>query len=643
MGVPAPRMNPMVEQSWRSLRAATVLAAAVISGVGLLAGDQQQPPPGQPPATPPPTTQTQPPADQRPPTFRTGADVVRVDVTVIDRKGVPLSTLTAEDFEVTEDDVPQTIQSFKFVAVTGHPDDSDETSLPIRSQSHAAAEAARDDVRVFLIFWDEYHIGRFQPALQAREYLTKFVHEAFAPKDIVAFMDPLTPTDALKFTRDRLELVETVRKLRGRLGEYMPARSVIEESHLYHPGDIERLRSEVSISALKAAAVYLGSIRQGRKAVVLISQGMRGLRRDDERNLFQDLFRAANDSNTAFYSINPLGMSVNRMRFSPFDMLESLSIETGGEFFNTNDYRRALDRVVTQSSAFYLIGYAPQQRFDGKFHKIKVKVKKPGLEVRARSGYWAPTVADMTRAEKVAAEAVLPPAVESALSELPPPVSRRTIDLWVGTGVSESGRAEVSMAWEPREATPDQKMTGTAASVSVVATGESGQAFEGEVDADGVSFEAPPGKLELTITARDKGGEIIDRDKRTIIVPDPAAAKLWIGSPVVISTTGPIEWRALKDNPSPVPSATREFTRGERLLIRFEVYGANSKSATVSARLKTSRGAPLTTIRVDSNPAGGYEIDLPLATIARGEFLLSIEANYADERAEALVPLRVLR
>jgi VWFA-related protein len=634
-------------QSRRHLRAAIVLAAALASGAGLLARAGQPPggQPPQPPATPPPTAQppaTQPPGEQQPPTFRTGADVVRVDVSVIDRKGVPHATLTAADFEIFEDDVPQAIQSFKFVTVSGRPLDGDENSLPIRSPSHAASEAARDDVRVFLIFWDEYHIGRIQPAVRAREYLMHFVREAFGPTDLVAFMDPLTPTDAIRFTRDRLELAETVRTLRGRLGEYMPVRSAIEESHLYEMGNVEQIRSEVTISAMKAAAVHLGSLRQGRKAIILVSQGMRGLRRDDERRLFQDLIQAANDSNTAFYSINPLGLSTNRMRWSPFDMLESLSADTGGEFFNTNDYRRALDRVVTQSSAYYLIGYAPEQpRVDGKFHKIKVRVKKPGLDVRARSGYWAPSVADMQRAEKLAAEAVLPPAIESALSELQPTVSRRAIDVWVGMGIGESGRAEVNVAWGPREQTPDQKPA-VAATVSLVATGESGQAFDGAVPADGVSFEAAPGKMDLAITARDTAGEIIDRDKRTITVPDPSATKLWISSPVVVGTTGPLEWRAAKEDPTPAPSAAREFTRGDRLLIRFALHGANSRDAAVSAQLMTRRGGPVTPIPVAATSAG-FEIDLPLRTIARGEFLISIEAVHADERAEAIVPLRILR
>ena len=311
---------------------------------------------------------------------------------------------------------------------------------------------------VFLIFWDEYHIGRLQPTLQAKEYLTKFVREAFGPKDLVAFMDPLTPTEAIRFTRDRLQLTEEIRKFRGRLGEYLPARSVLEESHLYHMGDIEKLRSEVSISALKAAAVWLGSLRQGRKAIVLLSQGMRGLRRDDERSLFQDLIRASNDSNAAFYSINPLGMSVNRMRWSPFDMLESLAIDTGGELLQLERLspraepgRDAIERLLSDrllAAAAAVRREVPQDQSESE----EVGTRSP----RAKRLLGAKRGRHDAR-EKAVAEAKLPPAIESALSQLPPPVSRRSIDFWVGTGVSGNGRAAVNLAWEPREQTPDQK------------------------------------------------------------------------------------------------------------------------------------------------------------------------------------------
>ena len=99
-----------------------------------------------------PAEQAQP---QRPPTIRTGTNLVRVDVTVLDRRGDPVKDLTARDFDIEEDGVAQPVQSFQLVQASGFPDAGDDLSLPIRSPEHARAEAARDGVRVFLIFWDE--------------------------------------------------------------------------------------------------------------------------------------------------------------------------------------------------------------------------------------------------------------------------------------------------------------------------------------------------------------------------------------------------------------------------------------------------------------------------------------------------------
>src|SRR4051812_27793990 len=102
-------------------------------GAALLA---QQPPPADPA-----------PQEQRP-TFRAGANLVRVDVTVIDRRGEPVTDLTQADFEVREDGIPQGIQTFKLIESDGEP--PDDLSLPIRSPEHARAEAARDEIRVFV-------------------------------------------------------------------------------------------------------------------------------------------------------------------------------------------------------------------------------------------------------------------------------------------------------------------------------------------------------------------------------------------------------------------------------------------------------------------------------------------------------------
>ena len=195
-----------------------------------------------------------------------------MDVTVVDRHGELMAALTADDFAVEEDGVPQTVQSFQFVVASGRRTDGDGDSLAIRSPEHAAAEAARDDVRVFVIFWDDYHIDRFANAIRGRQALTDFISSSFGPTDLVALMEPLTPMDALRFTRDRSELELKVKKLEGRLGVYMPPRGVLEEAQLGH--DVERLRSEVTLSALKSAAVHLGSLKEGRKSIIFVSQGL---------------------------------------------------------------------------------------------------------------------------------------------------------------------------------------------------------------------------------------------------------------------------------------------------------------------------------------------------------------------------------
>jgi VWFA-related protein len=583
---------------------------------------------------------TDPQAEQRPPTFRTRTELVRVDVSVVDRRGAPVSSLTPEDFQIEEDGVPQPIQSFKYVAVNGFPEAGDEVSLPIRSPEHARAEAARDDVRVFLIFWDEYHINRLVGAQRAREVLTRFVRSAFGPKDLVAIMDPLTPVDAIRFTRDRLELAEAIRTLRGRSGEYMPPRSVVEEAHMQAMGDIERLRSEVSLSALKSAAVHLGSLREGRKSIILLSEGMRGLGRDEAR-IISDLIEASNASNTAIYAINPRGLTMRRMR--SFDMMEALAAETGADYTSSNDPGQALLRVVKQSSAFYLLGYASRGPMDGKFHKIKVRVKRDGMEVRARSGYWAPSLAEMERSRRAVAAAMVPPDVARALSELPPAADRRTIDLWAGTTLAE-GQPTVRLAWSPRKAQAGEESRGVAATVSVVATSGTEGVFEGEIESGGTSFVAPAGDLRLTTSIFDGRGELIDRETRTIAVPDLAASPLAISSPLVLRSQGPLELRELRRTTSPPAFAGREFQRTDRLLIRFTVHGPESGGAEVTAALMNRRAVRLTPLTVGRlEGTGDWEIDLPLQTVARGDFLVAIQASRGQARADALVPLRIVR
>lgn len=577
--------------------------------------------------------------EQRPPTFRTGTNLVRVDVSVMDKDGKPVRTLTADDFELRENGALQSISSFKLVEATGEP--TDDLSLPIRSPQHAAAEAARDDVRVFVIFWDEYHIDQFGSAVRAREQLSHFVLEAFGPTDLVAMMDPLTPVSALRFTRERRALADQVHLLRGRRGLYVPARSAIEEAHLRNGQDVERIRSQVTTTALKSAIMHLGTLRQGRKAVVFVSEGLGRLGQDTVR-VVSDLIRTANDNNTAIYTVDPRGLQAGSAGFGGSPMLAALADSTGAESIVSNDFNAALRRVVVSSSAFYLLGYSPKEsQLDGKFREIKVKVKQSGVQVRARNGYWAPRGADLDRARAIALAATLPSPVAKAFKELTPDNSRRPAEFWIGLSPASADACEVNIAWTPR---PGIEGRAAAASVLVTAMNGSERLFDGLLKGGHGSFNAPAGTVQLDFTIRDSAGEMIDREQRTVTVPDLGKTTLALTTPVVSRARSASEVRSLLSVPEPIAFAGREFSRSDRLLLRVAPYGTASTDAEITAQLVGPRGATLAELPIHAEgEGGGFRLDLPLSSLATGEFLIAIAARTAGERVEALVPLRISR
>src|SRR5215213_6854706 len=90
--------------------------------------------------------------------FRAGVNFVRVDVIVTDRKEAPVTNLSKEDFEVVEDGKVQPIEQFRLIKVDGTQKPGDPLPRQIRSRDDEQFEAARDDVRIFAILLDDYHV-----------------------------------------------------------------------------------------------------------------------------------------------------------------------------------------------------------------------------------------------------------------------------------------------------------------------------------------------------------------------------------------------------------------------------------------------------------------------------------------------------
>ncbi len=122
------------------------------------------------------------------------------------------------------------------------------------------------------------------------------------------------------------------------------------------------------------------------------------------------------------YRLNPEGLQDER-RLSA-DSLRTLAEETGGfAAVDTNDYANAYERIVRENSSYYVLGYyPPSDKRDGRFHRISVKVKRPGLKVIARKGYAAPKGRpEKTQVDPTAAGGTSPALRELLNSPLPQP------------------------------------------------------------------------------------------------------------------------------------------------------------------------------------------------------------------------------
>jgi hypothetical protein len=93
---------------------------------------------------------------------------------------------------------------------------------------------------------------------------------------------------------------------------------------------------------------------------------------------------------------------------------------------------------------------------------------------------------------------------------------------------------------------------------------------------------------------------------------------------------------------SVVPIARRQFLRTERLLIRFDVYGAGDIRPEVTAALLNSNGDRMTAVPVSAAAAGAtHQIDLGLASLAPGEYVVEVTVKGVGGQVRELVPLRV--
>jgi VWFA-related protein len=682
-------------------------AMAAVLATPMALGLRAQNAPPQQPAPAPPAGAAQPEqAEQQTPIFRTDINFVRVDVIVTDRQGNPVHNLTQEDFEVSEDGKPQAIQTFKLVNVKENAGVGSDPPREVRTVIEEQMEAARDDARLFAIFLDDYHV-RLENSMRAREVIAQFVENQLQPADMAGIMYPLWSITDVMLRRNRQELASAIRGFTGRKYDYTP-RNLFEENYVHYVSTIEaeRIRNDVTLTALKALIVRLGGLREGRKSIILITEGFTNslppqmndmvatcngspcmgqprprpdpINQDPavqsrlesqefflKTDLLGDIRRVtelANRYNVTIYAVDPRGLAPfefdlstagganvsltkdRAMLESTIDTLRILADETDGRaIVNQNDLGAGLRQIVRDTSAYYLLGYTSTlNQPDGKFHKINVRVKRPGLQVRARPGYLALTA---TEAERALApkKAGPPPAVTEALATLAVTAQQRRslTRSWIGMSPGTNGKTKVSFVWEPTPTAPGVRRE-TPAKISLLAgTANSDLVYRNKEVAPGrVEFEVSPGPIELDIGVHDTAGEVLDRETRKIVVPSLGLG-LTLSTPQVFRGRTLPEWQKLAADQTALPAIERDFRRTDRLLVRVAAQSAAGPPA-MTARMLNREGGEMSTLPV--TPAGFgdlHQIDVPLAALPTGDFLIEITAKDGAEQAVTLVAIRV--
>lgn len=417
-----------------------------------------------------------------------------------------------------------------------------------------------------------------------------------------------------------------------------------------------------------AAALRALQAQRGRKAVLLLSEGFIDEPAADKR---KELIDAARRANAAIYFVDARGLAGGawtadadvRAASDVRDAgavaddprrgsagADSLALDSGGfSLRNTNDLAGSLERVARESESYYLIGYQPKSdALDGKFRRIQVTVKREGLEVRARKGYFAPD----PRTSAPAASERLRAAAESPLDAGGIPLRLSTYV----TGAAPGGKSSVLLAAEA-----DASGLGPALETLAVVTRAGAEPVRRErtfkvqpdrADPFGApttalpcSFELAPGSYDARLVVRDAASGRLGSVRQRFDVPEPNT--LHVSTPILTDTL-----EEGLGGQSPVVLARRHFAPGARMFGLFEVLGATQAAGgprvAVGYGVRAADGhmlgnRPLTPL--PAGPAGDLTQTLvvPLDKLQTGryELVLQVRDDLSGQTLERSVPFIV--
>jgi VWFA-related protein len=386
---------------------------------------------------------------QPPPAFKSGVQLVEVDVRVFDRSGRFIAALSRDDFDLVEEGARQKIDAIYLVGGPGAGPDATDPASVLPSPAGTAVPGPSAP-QTWIFFFDLNHLVPGAGFDRARQAVEDFLRDRFKDGD----MGGILAADRMvnnRLTSVRQELLEAMKQVKPRsdsrarsveltrdwprfINEEEALRAARNEREVVQrvvgractddpdacrqvPPDAEvmqkarRLQRDIhgatlqTLNAVNALASGLARV-PGPKTIVFLSDGF--VIQDIETSLRSVVGQTAR-AGARVYAIDVRGLNRvgnagiidQRAAEDPAgpvtkfdggeDGTNALAVDTGGLMIrNENNIGRALDRIAADAGRYYVLAYQPaNSTFDGKYRRIEVRVKRDGLTVRARRGYLA--------------------------------------------------------------------------------------------------------------------------------------------------------------------------------------------------------------------------------------------------------------
>jgi len=402
--------------------------------------------------TPKPAAQPQ----QGTATFQANAQLVVETVSVLDKSGSPIMGLSAKDFSITEDNVPQTISFCEYEKLAD--DAAPVAAIPVNLDKPAIApdkpadknapgaltsveikpekpgDVRYKDRRMIALYFD---MGTMPvpDQLRAQTAALKFISSQMRPADMMAIFSFSDRLHVLQdFTDNRDLLVQTISKLfigedQG-FDETTSDDSTADVGSAFGEDDSEFniFNTDRQLAALQTAVKMLGALNE-KKVLVYFASGL-NLNGVDNQAQLQATTNAAIRANVNFFTVDARGLVAQAplgdashgspggsgmysgMSARSFtgnfqrsqDTLYALASDTGGKaLLDNNDLGQGIANAEKSISSYYILGYYSQNtNLDGKFRRIKITFNgDPSAKLNYRQGYWAGKVfSKFTTADK---------------------------------------------------------------------------------------------------------------------------------------------------------------------------------------------------------------------------------------------------